>query len=132
MDRKLLIVSTVMLLAGLLLMAYSDPAVRAGLGLTSTATTTPIFTRSVTGISPGNFTFSGNFSRTFTGTISIPSGGFAATGGRGVVISTTTQEEAFIGLGLVAVGLLLEVFTLFLWQTPADQESQAQLPVQDT
>jgi hypothetical protein len=115
LDRKLLIVSTVMVLAGLFLMAYSDPAVRAGLGLTSTTTTTPISPRNVSGIFPGNFTFSGTFSRTFTGAFSIPAGGFTVTG-RGVVISTTTQEEAFIGLGLVAVGLLLEAFTLFLWE----------------
>jgi hypothetical protein len=101
-----------MVLAGLLLMAYSDPAVKAGLGLTSTTST--VVTR--TGFSgfPGNRTFTGSFS--FTGTFSFPTGGFTVAGPRGVVISTTTQEEAFIGLGLVAVGILLEAFTLFLWE----------------
>jgi hypothetical protein len=97
-----------MVLAGLLLMAYSDPAVKAGLGLSTTSTT---ITRTGTRAFPGNFTFTGSFSRTF----SLP-GGFPVTGGRGVIISTTTQEEALIGLGLVSIGILLEAFTLFLWE----------------
>jgi hypothetical protein len=121
MDRRLLIVSTLLVLCGFLLMAYSDPAARAGLGLSNPTVTTPTFPRNVTGIFPGNGTgtFSFTFSRTFTGTRSFtfPSGGVTvARGGGGVVISTTTQEEALGGLGLVAVGILLEVFTLFLWE----------------
>jgi len=120
-----------MVLAGLLLMAYSDPAVRAGFGGTTGATrviTTFSFTRTEfnftrTGSIPfGNGTFPG-----FNGT-----GGFPTRVAGGGGVSTMTQVESFTGLGLVAIGLLLEVFTLFLWQTPADQEGQAQLPVQDT
>jgi len=127
LDRKLLILSTVMVMAGLLLMAYSDPAIRAGFGGT-TGPTTNSFTRT------GTFTFTGIPTFTFNGTGTFP---FNRTGGlptrfTGGAISTTTQEEAFIGLGLVAIGLLLEAFTLFLWQTPADQKGLAQPPGQGT
>lgn len=130
MDRKLLIISTVMVLAGLLLMAYSDPAVRAGFG----GTTSP--TRVITTFS---FTRTGSFSFNGTGTFPINGTGIPGFNGTGIPtritgggVSTTTQVESFAGLGLVAVGLLLEVFTLFLWQAPADQKGQAQLPGQET
>ena len=135
MDRKLLIVSTVMVLAGLLLMAYSDPGVRAGFGGTTGTTvravsftrtaftfTRTAFTFTGTGFPGGNGTFPG-----FNGTVGFPTR-IAGAGG----VSTTTQVESFVGLGLVAVGLLLEVFTLFLWQNPADQKGQTRLPVQGT
>jgi len=119
-----------MVLAGLLLMAYSDPAVRAGFGST-TGPTAISFTRTAF-----TFTFTGTPTFTFNGTTispinrtGFPTGGVTAARGG---VSTTTQVESFAGLGLVAVGLLLEVFTLFLWQTPADQKGQAQLPGQDT
>ena len=136
MDRKLLIVSTVMVLAGLLLMAYSDPGVRAGFGGTTGTTrviTAVSFTRTAFTFTGTAFTFTGtgfpggNRTFPFNGTVGFPT---RVAGGGG--ISTTTQVESFVGLGLVAVGLLLEVFTLFLWQTPADQRGQAQLPAQDT
>ena len=120
MDRKLLILSTIMVLAGLLLMAYSDPAVRVGLGIPTGSTTTVSFSRTRT-FPFGNETFAFPGNGTFSRTFSIPRGGFPIT--RGVVISTTTQAESLIGLGLVAIGLLFEAFTLFLWQSPADQES---------
>jgi hypothetical protein len=116
-----------MVLAGLLLMAYSDPAIMAGFGGT-TGPTTISFTRS------GIFTFTGTSSVPFNRTGTFP---FNRTGGlptrfTGGAISTTTQEEAFVGLGLVAIGLLLEAFTLLLWQTPADQKGLAQPPGQET
>jgi hypothetical protein len=114
MSRRLLVVSTMMILGGLLLVAYSDPAVRITLG----GTTGVAFT--------GTRTFSFTASRTFTfnGTGGFPifngTGGFptgrAAGGG---LISTDTRLETFVGVGLLAVGLLLEIFTIFLWQSPA-------------
>lgn len=108
-------------------MAYSDPAIRVGFGGT-TGPTTISFTRT------GTFTFTGTPTFSFNGTRIFPfngTGGFP-TRGTGGAISTTTQEEAFVGLGLVAIGLLLEAFTLLLWQTPADQKGLAQPPGQET
>jgi hypothetical protein len=116
-----------MVLGGLLLMAYSDPAISAGFGSTNTTGTTRQFT---------SFSFTRSF--TFTGT-GFPLNGtfpFNRTSGiptrvRGGGISTTTQAESFAGLGLVAVGILLEVFTLLLWQPAAEQKGQTQLPGQE-
>ena len=113
MSRRLLILSTVIVLGGLLLMAYSDPAVTVALG-------------GSTGV-PTSFTFSGtrtvsfNFSRSFTinGTGGFPTGRLTGAGADNVVVvSTNTRVETFVGVGLLAVGILLEVFTLFLWQSP--------------
>lgn len=109
LSRRLLIVSTVLVLGGLLLLAYSDPAVRVNLGGATGGSTTFTFT--------GNRTFNPNVTRifTFNGTGGLPTGGLS----RGGVTSTDTQIETYVGLGLLSVGLLLEVFTIFLWQGPA-------------
>jgi len=103
-------------LAGLLLLAYSDPAVSTTLTGTPSRTT---FTFT------GSRTFTFNSSRTFVfnGTGGFPGGNGTVTfpigrGGGAGAISSNTRVETFVGVGLLAVGLLLEVFTLFLWQSP--------------
>jgi hypothetical protein len=113
MSRKLLILSTIIILAGLLLMAYSDPAVTVALGGSTGIPTS--FTAT------GTRTFTLNFTRSFTfnGTGGFPTGRLGAAGaGNVVVVSTNSRIETFVGVGLLAVGILLEVFTLFLWQSP--------------
>lgn len=114
MNRRLLILSTVLILGGLLLMAYSDPAVTVALGGSTGVPTGITFT--------GTRTVSFNFSRSFmfNGTGGFPAGQLTGAGANNVVVvSTDTRVETFVGVGLLAVGILLEVFTLFLWQSPA-------------
>jgi hypothetical protein len=98
-----------LVLGGLLLLAYSDPAVGVNLGGTPGGSTTFTIT--------GTRTFHGNLTGTFpfNGTSGFPTGGLS---GRGIT-STDTQIETYVGLGLLSVGLLLEVFTIFLWHGPA-------------
>ena len=125
MNRNLAVVSIILVLAGLVLMSYSDPAVRAGLGFPNTTQTAPGFPRNGTETFTGGFPFSRSFSGTFSGTFSFPTRGLTAVGGRGIEISTTEQEEAVIGLGLVAIGVLLEAFQLFLWEPSRPSEGAA-------
>jgi hypothetical protein len=120
-----------MVLGGLLLMAYSDPAISAGFGSTNPAGTTRqftsfSFTRTAFTFTGTGFPFNGTFP--FNRTSGIPTR--ISGGGRG--ISTTTQAESFVGLGLVAVGILLEVFTLLLLQPSAEQKGQTKLPGKET
>ncbi len=117
----MLLVSVVLMVAGVSLMVYADPLARLSLptssspsrsfGLTGTETFT-IGTNTVT-IGPGGgggFNFTGSFTRT---------GGFPGGGVSGPVVSganaTDEQVEALIAIMLVAVGLILEVVTVFLW-----------------
>ncbi|HXW37536.1 MAG TPA: hypothetical protein VEJ36_06530 [Nitrososphaerales archaeon] len=111
MSRTLLVLSTILVVVGLLVVLYADPVIRP-----ATPRTGPggLFgggnsTRSTTFTFPGGF---GNFtfSRTFTG---IASGSSVA------VITNDSKLESYLGFGLIAVGILLEVFSIFLWQTPA-------------
>jgi hypothetical protein len=112
MSRKILILSTVVLLAGVALLIYADPLARLSLGtgtsrvvsFTSSVTRTVTFGSSTFTISPG----SGGF----------PTGGFTAGGlaaGRGAV-DTNGQIETLVAVALLGVGLVLEVITIFLWQ----------------
>ena len=118
----MLLVSVALMVAGVALMVYADPLARLSLpsttgsgasmsfGLTGTETFT-IGSNTVT-IGPGGGGF-GNFTGGFTRT-----GGFP-TGGVGTVVSgsnaTDDQVEALIAIMLIAVGLILEIVTVFLW-----------------
>jgi hypothetical protein len=112
MSRKILILSTVVLLAGMALLIYADPLARLSLGagtgrvvsFTSSETRTVTFGSSTFTISPG----SGGFP-----TGGFPAGGLAA--GRGAV-NTNGQIETLVAVALLGVGLVLEVITIFLWQ----------------
>ena len=107
MSRKILVISTVLLLAGVAILIYADPLARLSLGGT-------VSRISFTG------TFTGSFSRTFsfgnsTFTVGPGSGGFpVGVGARAV--NTNGQVETLVALAILAVGLVLEVMTIFLWQ----------------
>jgi hypothetical protein len=97
-----------LLLAGVVLLLYADPLARVSLGVssstfsfTSVTRTFTTGTRTVT-FSPG----SGNFTAG-----SFPAGGFA-----GRSVNTNGTIETLVAIGLVGVGLVLEVMTIFLWQ----------------
>jgi len=97
---KLVIGSVVLIAAGLVLIIMGNPSLRFATGTgPSTVTTFTSFARTFT----GNFTgfFPGNFTR-----------GAGAFGGGGRV--TTAALESLAGIALVAGGLILEIFTIFL------------------
>ncbi len=118
MSRKILLLSTVLLLAGVALLLYADPLARLSLGVSSptfsfTSSVTRTFTtgsRTVT-FSPG----SGNFTAG-----SFPTGGLA-----GRSVNTNGTIETLVAIALVGVGLVLEVMTIFLWQGQQKQATPA-------
>jgi len=103
---KIVVVSVGLIAVGLVLLVYTNPYIRVETGATPTGfvgggTT---FTRTATTFTftgfPSNFTGIGNFTR--------PGGAFVRN------TLTTTDIESITGLGLVAAGMILEVFSLFL------------------
>ena len=108
MSRRLLIISTVLVVAGIAVLLYADPVARLSLGVGPGARTFANTTRT--------FTF-GNGSRTFTfnGTLPFGTGGFTTgPGARGS--NSYANVETLVAVALVAVGVVLEVMTIFLWQ----------------
>ena len=103
MTRKLLVVSLVLLVAGLGLFIYADPLAR--LTFSGARSTFPITNGT------GTFTFTG-------GNFTIPSGTFTgvrgATGAAGVG-GSTESIETLVGIALFAVGLVLEALTILIW-----------------
>ncbi len=133
MNRTLLLVSVALMVAGVALMVYADPLARLSLpsttgagtsrsfGLTGTETFT-IGSSTVT-VGPGGGGF-GNFTGSFTRTGGFPTGGVG-----GPIVSgsnaTDDQVEALIAVMLIAVGLILEIVTVFLWpEAPAKTSPQ--------
>ena len=118
MNRKILILSTFMVVVGLVVLVYADPLARLSFG---------------GGGGPGTF-FGSNTTRTFTfsnRTVTFTpgsgTGGFGGTGGFvGRTVNTNGQIETLVAIALVAVGLVLEVLFIVLWQgktTSAPQPS---------
>ena len=105
MTSKLLIASILLIVVGLALLVYTNTYIRVETGTTPgfTGVTTFARTGTFTGF-PGNFTGFGNFTRT------------AGEAARGAL--TTNGIESLVGLGLVAGGVILEVFSLFLRPNP--------------
>jgi hypothetical protein len=98
---KLVLASIGLIAVGLVLVVVSDPLLR--------AVTTAGFT-------PGTGGFTGNFTRgNFT------SGQFPTIrrGGGGLGFGSMTAIESLAGIGLVAAGLILEVFSVFIRARPA-------------
>ena len=107
MSRRILILSTVLLLAGVVVMLYADPLARLTLGFSPTGSS---FVSSVT----RTFTFA---NRTITA--NPGAGGFGGAFGGGLggrAVNTTGTVETLVAIGLIGVGLVLEVMTVFLWQ----------------
>ncbi len=119
MSRKILVISTVLLLAGVGVLIYADPLARLSLGVGPARA-------AFTG------TFTGTFTRTFsfgnsTFTVSPGSGGFPVGGGIAArTADTNGQVETLVAIALLAVGLVLEVMTIFLWQTKPKEATPAQ------
>ena len=102
MSRKLLIISLVLLVAGLGILLYADPLARLSFGVRAPRST--LFNSTIT----RSFTFTGG------GTFTIPSGALT---GRGAGGGSTIAVIATLGaVALFGVGLVLEVLTIFLWQ----------------
>lgn len=99
MSRKLLIASALLVLVGLMLILYSSPALRLGLGFS--------------GALGATFT-SGNRTFTFTGIRNAT--GFAGGQFAGRGIGALTTLETLVGVGFVSVGLVLEVIIILLYQ----------------
>ena len=121
MSRKLLVLSTVLIVAGLAVLLYADPIARLSFG-----GGTP--TRTFTG---GAFTFNGSRTFTFNGT--FPTGGAGFTGAPGARAGNSyANVETLIAMAMVAVGVVLEVMTIFLWeggrQTQAVPATQKGVP----
>jgi len=110
LPSKLVIVSIALVAVGLVLLVYTNPYIRVETGTSPTGFVGPgtSFTRTATTFTftgfPGNFTGLGNFTRS--------GGAFARN------TLTTTDVESLTGLGLVAAGMILEVFSLFLRPSP--------------
>jgi len=106
MNRKILILSTVLVVAGLVVLVYADPLARLSLG----GGPGTVFGTNTT----RTFTFS---NRTITFTPGSGAGGFGGTGGFvSRTVNTNGQVESLIAIALVAVGLVLEVLFIVLWQ----------------
>ena len=109
MASKLVIVSIVLIAAGLVLAVYGNPSLRSVTGASApvrftNSTSTFTFTR--TGTFSFNGTFPGNFTR--------------GVGATSVSSQLSTDEvTSLAGVALVAAGLLLEVFSVFLRPRPA-------------
>lgn len=127
MSRKILVLSTVLLIAGVAVLIYADPLARLSLGasttpgrsvsftFTSSITRTITFGNSTITIAPGSGGFTGGF----------PGGGTFVTG-RAAATNTNGNIETLVALAVLGVGLVLEVMAIFLWQgqpKPAPQPS---------
>ncbi len=105
MGKKLLLVSLVFVVVGLVLLVYPDPQFRAIFSGGSTSGFPTTFTSSrftFNGTIPGNFTFpgAGNFTR--------------RAGSTAALINTNNEIVSLLGAGLVAVGVVFVVVELFL------------------
>jgi len=118
MNRKVLVLSTVLVVAGLVVLVYADPLARLSLG--GGGGPGAIFGSNTT----RTFTFA---NRTVTFTPGSGTGGLGGTGGFvGRTVDTNGQIETLVAIALVAVGLVLEVIFIVLWQgrtTSATQPS---------
>ena len=113
MSRKILVLSTVLLIVGVAVLIYADPLARLSLGVggapgrtvgfSVSVTRTFTFNNSTITISPGSGGFAGGF----------PGGGFVT--GRGAT-NTNGTIETLVAMAILGVGLVLEVVTIFLWQ----------------
>ena len=106
MVSRLVIGSVVLVAVGLVLVVVGNPSLRFVAGV-SAPSATGTFTRTSTGAF--NFTggtFPGNFTRTALGSTA-----------RGRL--NTESVESLAGVALVAAGLLLEVFSIFVRPRPA-------------
>lgn len=104
MSRKILVISTVLLLVGVAVLIYADPLARLSLG-----------------VSTSRVSFTSSFTRTFsfansTFTVGPGSAGFPTGLAGARAVDTNGQAETLVALGLLAVGIVLEVMTIFLWQ----------------
>jgi len=97
---KLVLASIGLIAVGLALVVISDPLLR--------AVTTGGFTSA-----PGGFT--GNFTR---GNFTAGQFPTVRRGGGGLGFGGTTAIESLAGIGLVAAGLILEVFSIFIRARP--------------
>ena len=104
MGKRIVLVSIALTAVGIALLLVSNPYLRLANGAASTSLTGG-FTRGA-----GNFT---NFATNSTA--------FAARIGAARSAGVMTSVESVVGLGLVAVGLILEVFSLFLAPRPVAQ-----------
>ncbi|HYC12424.1 MAG TPA: hypothetical protein VEC02_07205 [Nitrososphaerales archaeon] len=101
MVSKLVLTSVALVAVGLVLIVISDPLLRA---VTATG-----------GFTPGSGGFTGNFTRGNFTAGSFPTT-FRRAGGFG--LGSLTALESLAGIGLVAAGLLLEVFSIFIRARP--------------
>jgi len=116
MNRKILILSTALVIAGLVVLIYADPLARLSFGGGGGAGT--FFGSNTT----RTFTFS---NRTITFTPGSGAGGFSGTGGFvGRTGTTNGQIETLVAIALVAVGLVLEVLFIVLWQGKTTSATQ--------
>jgi hypothetical protein len=113
MSRKILVVSLVLLVVGLGVLVYSDPLARLSFGASRSGFPVTSFTRSTT------FTFTG-------GNFTIPSGGLP--GRSGLLGGTTAEVATLVAIAVVAVGLVLEVLALLMWQGGPRAAQQTDLP----
>jgi hypothetical protein len=112
MGRKIVIASTVLVGIGLILIAVSDPSLRAAAsgGVIRQPTE--------------NFTSTGFPTGGFNSTI-FPAGGFNSTSFRAIRGTLTTDEiYSVLGMALVGGGLLLEVFSIFLGPVSGPPETK--------
>jgi hypothetical protein len=101
LGRRIVLVSVALTVVGIALLVISNPYLRFATGAAPTR---------FAGGFTGNFTSFSRNSTAFTSRIS-------AARNAGI----TTSVESVVGLGLVAVGLILEVFSLFLVPRPVTQ-----------
>lgn len=103
MSRKLLVISLVLLVAGLGILLYADPLARLSFGLQGSR---PTFLNSTT---IRSFTFTG-------GNFTFPSGTFTGRGADTGAGGTFETVATLAAIALFGVGLVLEVLTVILWQ----------------
>ena len=117
MPSKLVTGSVILIAIGLVLVILGDPAIGfvigAGNGSSTRTFTFGTVTTTITGSFTGTFTRGTNF--TFPSNFTFP-GGFRSSSGGGRL--TTANLETLAGISLVAAGLLLEVFSVFLIPKP--------------
>jgi len=99
---KLVVASIGLIAVGLVLIVISDPLLRA--------------VTAGSGFTPGAGGFTGNFTR---GNFTSGQGVTFRRGGGGFGFGGMTAIESLAGIGLVAAGLILEVFSIFIRARPA-------------
>jgi len=106
LGKKLLLVSLVFVVVGLILLVYPDPQFRAIFSGGSTSGFPTTFTSS-------RFTFNGSIPR---GNFTFPGAGnfTRRAGSTAALINTNNEIVSLLGAGLVAVGVVFVVLELFL------------------